>query len=91
MYYDYHVDGTQPNKHQIFVFGSNESGIHGAGAAKAAHDYYGAEYGHGFGPTGRSWAIPTKNWKVESLDIRHVHHYIERFKEYARASGDFFL
>jgi hypothetical protein len=43
----------------IFVFGSNELGRHGGGAAKAAHDKYGARYGMGFGPQGNSFAIPT--------------------------------
>lgn len=48
----------------IFVFGSNEGGIHGAGAARHAHSIHGAEWGVGFGPTGDSFAIPTKGVKI---------------------------
>lgn len=47
--------------HQIFVFGSNPEGIHGAGAAKVAKDYYGAILGKGRGLMGRSYGLVTKN------------------------------
>ena len=43
----------------IFVFGSNTLGIHGAGAAKQAKDCFGAKQGIGEGPTGQCYAIPT--------------------------------
>jgi hypothetical protein len=43
----------------IFVFGSNEKGIHGGGAARVARDKYGAVMGQGFGPMGQSFGIPT--------------------------------
>jgi len=45
----------------IFVFGSNEGGIHGAGAAKEAYKNRGAQWGVAFGPTGECFAIPTKS------------------------------
>ena len=32
---------------EIMVFGSNEAGIHGAGAAKFAYEKKGARYGKG--------------------------------------------
>ncbi|MDR5839347.1 hypothetical protein [Caballeronia sp. LZ034LL] len=48
----------------IFVFGSNEGGIHGAGAAKVAMMKHGAKWGEFFGPTGNAFAIPTKGVKV---------------------------
>lgn len=91
MKYQYHIDGTLPMNEPIFVFGSNESGIHGAGAARVARDLYGAKLGVGFGPMGRCWAIPTKNWKVESLDLEAVRHYIKRFKEYVASSAEQFF
>lgn len=47
---------------EIFVFGSNPSGIHGAGAAKVAVGY-GAKYGVGRGLVGRTYALVTKNLK----------------------------
>lgn len=45
----------------IFIFGSNTEGIHGAGAAKAAVDLYGASYGQPKGLQGNSYAIVTKD------------------------------
>lgn len=49
-------------KNQIFVFGSNPSGIHGAGSAKVAIKF-GALYGKGRGLVGQTYALPTKNLK----------------------------
>jgi len=53
---------------EIFVFGSNDAGRHGRGAAKVALSF-GAKYGRGEGLQGNSYAIPTKdrNLKVKSL------------------------
>lgn len=47
-------------ENQVFVFGSNPSGRHGAGAAKAAMNF-GAVYGKGRGLHGRTYALITKN------------------------------
>ena len=44
---------------EIFVFGSNIAGIHGAGAAKLAREKFGAIYGQGQGLQGQSYAIVT--------------------------------
>ena len=44
---------------EIFVFGSNEFGRHGKGAAKAARKW-GARNGVGEGLRGQTYAIPTK-------------------------------
>jgi len=68
-----------PNGTEIFVFGSNESGIHGAGAARYAMDKLGAEYGIGFGYSGTTFAIPTKDFEIESLSIDRVKDYIDSF------------
>lgn len=68
----------------IFVFGSNEAGIHGAGAAKYARDHYGACYGVGFGPQGLSFAIPTKDWTIQTLPYAVIEHYVQRFILYTR-------
>lgn len=50
-------------ENQIFVFGSNPSGIHGAGAAKIAVSF-GAKYGVGRGLQGQTYALITKNLKA---------------------------
>lgn len=68
----------------IFVFGSNEAGIHGAGAAKHAKDFFGAQYGVGEGISGFSYAIPTKDRNIETLPLNKIQEYVEEFKEYAR-------
>ena len=45
----FHADGLlpPPEGNWVFVFGSNLAGRHGAGAAKAARQYFGAEMGVG--------------------------------------------
>jgi hypothetical protein len=58
------------NPNQIFVFGSNEKGIHGKGAALQAKKVFGAVQGCGFGLTGNSFAIPTKIDPYHILDFR---------------------
>jgi hypothetical protein len=68
----------------IFVFGSNEAGRHGAGAAAYAEQHHGARYAQGFGPAGSSFAIPTKDWNVETLPLPTIKHYVERFIVYAQ-------
>jgi len=64
---------------EIFVFGSNESGIHGAGAARYAKMNYGAIMGIGFGFSGTSFAIPTKDFNIETLSFDIVKKYIRAF------------
>lgn len=67
----------------VFVFGSNLAGRHGKGAAKYAMDHYGAEYGVGIGPTGESYAIPTKDKNLHVLPLHIIERYISEFLEYA--------
>ena len=68
----------------IFVFGSNKLGIHGAGAAKEAHRFYGAIYGCGEGLRGQCYAIPTKKTPYVSMSLEEVAHAVERFIEFAQ-------
>lgn len=67
----------------IFVFGSNTAGIHGAGAAKHAYDKHGARYGDGYGHRGNSFAIPTKDDDVMSLDKDLIAAFVCGFLAYA--------
>ena len=65
------VTTLTPN--QIFVFGSNPEGRHGAGAAKYAKDNFGAMYGQGEGLQGQSYALPTKDLRVkENNSLRSI-------------------
>ena len=50
---------TELPEGSIFVFGSNESGAHGGGAARVALDRFGAIWGQGEGLQGQSYGLPT--------------------------------
>lgn len=84
----YHADKTLPpsNENWIWVFGSNLAGIHGAGAAKVAHDNFGAVFGFGKGKIGRSYAIPTKGMKIETLRIDDIAVHVDNFFDYVDIS-----
>lgn len=73
---------------EIFVFGSNLAGRHGAGAALTARNYYGAKYGCGFGPMGNCYAIPTKDRELKSLPLDDIRKNVELFLTYAANSPD---
>ena len=45
---------TNLSRCEIFVFGSNLEGRHAGGAARIAHDKFGAVWGQGIGPQGQS-------------------------------------
>lgn len=76
------ITSLLPN--QIFVFGSNLSGIHGAGAAKTAIKF-GAIYGQEIGLQGNSYAIPTKNASIsKTLSIDEIKPYVDEFIEFAK-------
>lgn len=69
---------------EIFVFGSNLAGRHGRGAAKAAWVSHGAIRGQGFGPQGKSYAIPTKDERLRPLFLHQILPYADSFLGYAR-------
>jgi len=76
----------------IFVFGSNRAGRHGAGAAAAAENQWGAIYGHGEGRQGQSYGIPTKDHVLHTLPLAQIKISVDTFLGYARAhSGLRFL
>ena len=52
---------TKLSENEVFVFGSNTQGRHGAGAALYAARFFGAIYGKARGIQGQSYAICTKN------------------------------
>jgi hypothetical protein len=73
---------------EIFVFGSNLSGIHGAGAAKFAAQHYGAIYGNGVGPQGESYAIPTKDFQINTLPLHEIKKYITDFILFSKENSN---
>lgn len=68
---------------KVFTFGSNAAGIHGAGAAKEAYKKHGARWKAGYGHYGNSFAIPTKDSKIQTLPIVQIKAYVDGFKAYA--------
>jgi hypothetical protein len=84
----------------VFVFGSNEAGIHGAGAAADALRYYGAQPGKGYGWQDTvatqlrqhdgyfvhftSFAIPTKDQNIHTLPLFVIERYIRDFIRVAK-------
>jgi hypothetical protein len=75
------ADVTEP----IFVFGSNERGAHGKGAALFARQYRGAIAGQGVGRQGNAYAIPTKDDNLRPLPLRSIGLYVAAFLAYAHA------
>ena len=55
-----------------FVFGSNEAGRHGKGAALCAKKYFGAIYGQGHGEQGRG-SLTTAGSIVTGKQIGRAH------------------
>lgn len=72
----------------VFVFGSNRSGIHGAGAARHAAIHRGAEPGVGEGPTGTCYALPTKGYRITEISLDEVAAHVQKFLAYAKANPE---
>lgn len=72
-----HITTLQPN--EIFVFGSNLSGMHGGGAARLAYQKFGAIWGQGVGLQGQSYGIPTMQGGVDTIKP-----YVDEFIEFAK-------
>ena len=70
---------TELGPDDIFVFGSNLQGIHSGGAARVAHQKFGAILGQGVGIQGQSYAIPTMQGGVETIKP-----YVDQFIALAR-------
>lgn len=80
---------TQLKENQIFLFGSNEKGVHGAGAAKLALNKFGARYGVGRGLQGQSYALPTKDFDIETLPLFDIKRNIKEFVDFATANPQY--
>lgn len=70
----------------IFTFGSNMAGRHGAGAAKFAIEHCGAIYGQGFGLQGNAYALPTKNEFIRTMPLEQIALYVHEFLTFAKAN-----
>ena len=70
---------TELKPGEIFVFGSNLRGMHGGGAARIAHQKFGAIMGQGVGLQGQCYAIPTMQGGVET-----IRPYVDEFLAFAK-------
>lgn len=71
---------------EVFVFGSNLQGFHGGGAALAAFNLFGAEWGKGVGMQGQSYTIPTMQGGTEAIKP-----YVNEFIEFAKRNENKFF
>lgn len=79
---------TKVGPTEVFVFGSNEGGKHGKGAAKTALGW-GAKYGQASGLQGRTYGIPTKDSSVRRvLSIEEIVPYVSNFISFAKEQTD---
>jgi len=69
------ITHLEPN--QIFTYGANEKGIHGAGAAKLALRW-GAKMGQ-YGLVGQTYGIPTKDKKINTLPLDNIQVHVDTF------------
>lgn len=82
----YTPDNIQSLAHnEVFVFGSNLAGRHGGGAARLAAEKFGATFGVGVGHEGRTYALPTKDEKIQTLPLSEIEKHIGDFIVYAAA------
>lgn len=85
------VSEYELTKDTIFVFGSNEAGRHGAGAAKAAVLYHSAIVGVGSGRQGMSYGITTKDAVLRVLPISTIRDAVANFVEYTKENPDLYF
>lgn len=78
---------TELKENEVFVFGSNMQGKHIGGAARIAHDKFGAEWGVHNGLTGRTYAIPTVDLEGHMV-IGEIREFIDQFTIFAEANPD---
>ena len=75
---------THLENNEIFVFGSNLAGSHGGGAARLAHNRFGAVWGQGVGLQGQCYAIPTMHGGVDAIKP-----YVDEFISFAKLHPEF--
>lgn len=75
---------------EIFVFGSNTQGLHGAGAAAHAVKHHGAIFGQPRGLQGRSYAIVTKDLAKGrcSVTLASVEDQVNGLRAFSRQHPD---
>lgn len=83
-----HHNITELGPNEVFVFGSNDSGRHGKGAAKTAQRW-GAIYGQSQGLMGRTYGISTVNSAITGpLSISRIAKNVDQFIKFAKTRPD---
>ena len=78
------IEKLDPN--EVFVYGANEAGRHGRGAARQALKF-GAKYGQ-YGYNGQTYGIPTKDKDLNVLSIDRIGQHVKVFLEFAESRPD---
>jgi hypothetical protein len=97
--FSYHTDTWDPDSGEVFVFGSNLKGIHGAGAARYAYDLGITEWGYAQGikgdfdtaPPGKhrlSYALPTCTVPGQKVPLTDLREYIATFDRFVGNVND---
>lgn len=79
---------TQLTDNQIFIFGSNRNGTHAGGAARQAHEDFGAEWGVGEGLTGQCWAFPTLDEDMQQVTIADLEASRDKLYQFVQANPE---
>jgi hypothetical protein len=72
----------------IFVFGSNLAGRHGAGAARFAKLYHDAVWGQAEGLQGTSYGIATKDDRIRTRGLVEIERSVIDFIRFAESRRD---
>jgi len=73
------ITHLEPN--QIFCYGANAAGIHGAGAAKLALKWGAKMYEYGL--NGQTYGIPTKDRQIYTLPLDKIQLHVNDFLSFA--------
>ncbi len=79
---------TKLESNEIFVFGSNLAGRHGAGAALLALKKFGAISGQGYGLMGQSYGIATKDERIQTLSLDRIQVQVNKFLRFAENNSE---
>jgi hypothetical protein len=77
---------TELKENEIFVYGANRRGVHGAGAAKLALTW-GAKMGEDKF-NGQTYGISTKDWYLETLSTYEIRKEINIFLNFVKTRTD---
>lgn len=79
------ISTLSPN--EVFVYGANEAGIHGAGGAYLAYSQFGAKWGK-YGYDGQAYGIPTKSDTYRVLTVNEIMYHVHVFIQCVKAHPD---